>query len=563
NFARDMTQGADPRTPTAIGGVGYASYLLGAGSSGSISHQIRPANGNRYFAFYAQDDFKVSRRFTLNAGLRWDFEGGATERYDQLSAIDPLVKNPLSDKVNRDLRGGFVFAPTTLGRRAIRDTALGQVNPRIGIVFELDSKTVLRSGYGIFFGLPSYAANSGWTGGAFNSSTPWLPTLDGITLNDSLANPFPNGYNLATGRSQGLLTQIGQGLGGGWPETLKPVYNQQWNFNIQRSLGRNMVLEVAYAGNKGTKLALTHQLNQLRPEQLALGNALLQLAPNPFYGLITVGALAQPTVQQGQLLRPYPHFTGVSPSNAAWGNSNYHALQTRFERRFAQGFSLLAAYTWSKTMADGADGLWNNNGVQIIRNWYCRSCDYSISSYDQPHRFVTNVTYELPFGKGKTLGNSWNGWANAALGQWQVNGILTISEGQPLRFTTPQNTSFSFGGGQTPDVNGRDPRVSNRTVDRWFDTSVFSQPKDFTFGNMARSISSLRNAGARNLDLSIFKEFLIKERARIELRGEAFNFTNTPLFGNPGTVINTATFGLVTSQENAPRQVQLGLKIYW
>ncbi|MBI3683968.1 MAG: TonB-dependent receptor, partial [Acidobacteria bacterium] len=131
NFARDMTQGADPRTPTAIGGVGYASYLLGAGSSGSISHQIRPANGNRYFAFYAQDDFKVSRRFTLNAGLRWDFEGGATERYDQLSAIDPLVRNPLSDKVNRDLRGGFVFAPTTLGRRAIRDTALGQVNPRI------------------------------------------------------------------------------------------------------------------------------------------------------------------------------------------------------------------------------------------------------------------------------------------------------------------------------------------------------------------------------------------------------------------------------------------------
>ena len=158
--------------------------------------------------------------------------------------------------------------------------------------------------------------------------------------------------------------------------------------------------------------------------------------PNPFYGIVTVGALAQPTIQRGQLLRPFPLWNGVTATNAAYSNSNYNALQMRFEKRFSSGFSLLSSYTFSKTLSDGADGLWNNNGCQIIRNWYCRACDYSISSYDQPHRFVSNVTYELPIGKGKALGSSWNRFTDLLLGQWQMNGILTLSQGQPLRFTT-------------------------------------------------------------------------------------------------------------------------------
>lgn len=567
NFDRTMTQGPDPRTPTAIGGNGYASFLLGAGTSGAVTHQIRPANSNRYFAFYAQDDFKVGRKITVNAGLRWDFESGATERYNQLSAIDPYVKNPISDQVGFNVTGGYLFAGSTLGGRAIRSTSGKQINPRFGIVYEIDSKTVIRTGYGIFFGLPSYAASSAWTGGAYSSSTQWLPTLDGVTLNpgNTLSNPFPSGYNFPTGTSQGLLTQIGQGLTGGIPETLQPVYNQQWNFNIQRSLGNNMLLEVAYAGNKGTHLNLSSQLDQLRPEQLSAGASLLQLVSNPFYGIIpaTAGALGQPQIQLGQLLRPFPAWNGVSASNAAWGNSNYHALQTRFEKRFSNGFSALVSYTFSKTMSDGSDGLWNNNGAQIVRNWYCRSCDYSISSYDQPHRFVTNVTYELPFGRGKWIGNNWNGFLNNVLGQWQINGILTLSQGQPLRFTTAQNTSNSFGGGQTPNSTGVSAKLSGdqQTIDRWFDTSQFTTPALFTFGNMARSTAQLRNANAKNLDFSIFKQFRIQERFKVEFRGEAFNLNNTPLFGNPNTQLGSATFGMVTSQENAPRQIQFALKV--
>lgn len=506
----------------------------------------------------------MNRRLTVNAGFRWDFEGGVTERYDFIAAIDPTIRNPLSDKVGMDLRGGYLFAGDSLGRRSIRGTSPSQLNPRIGFAYSLTPKTIIRSGYGVFFGLPSYAANSAYTSGAFSSSTPWLSTLDGITPNPdvSWSNPFPTGFNLPRGRQDQLLTQVGLGLSGGWPDALKPVYNQQWNFTIQRSLREDMLFEIAYAGNKGTKLSLGAQMDQLRPELLSLGNALLDQVPNPFYGLITVGVLAQPTVQRGQLLTPYPHFNGVSATNAAYSISNYHALQSRFEKRFSKGFSLLASYTWSKTMTDGADGLWNNNGALSIRNWYCRECDYALSNYDQPHRFVTNVTYELPIGRGKLLGSGWNTLADTVFGQWQVNSILTLSKGQPLRFTTPQNTSFSFGGGQTPNTTGANADLGDKkTIDRWFDTSQFSQPADFTFGNLARTHPTLRNANAKNLDFSLFKEFRVKERAQIQLRGEAFNLTNTPLFGPPGQIVNTPTFGVVTSQENSPRQVQLGLKI--
>ncbi|MDQ6663703.1 MAG: TonB-dependent receptor [Acidobacteriota bacterium] len=567
NFERVMTQGPDPRASTAASGVGYASFLLGAGSNGaagpgggSITHQIRPSNANKYFAAYVQDDFKVSRKLAVNAGLRWDFEHGVTERYDHLAAIDPYVKNPVSAQTGLDLRGGYLFAGGSLGRRAIRNTSPRQINPRLGLVYELDPKTVVRAGYGIFYGLPSYAANSAYTSNAFQASTPWLATIDGVNVNNTLSNPFPSGYNFSNGSKDGLLSQIGQGLAGAIPDTLQPVYSQQWNFNVQRSLGRDMLLEVAYAGNRGTHLALTSQLDQLRPEQLALGNSLLQLVPNPFYGIVTAGALALPTVQQGQLLRPYPLWNGVSATNAAWSSSNYHALQTRFEKRYSKGLSVLVSYTFSKTMSDGADGLWNGTGT--IRNWYCRKCDYSISSYDQPHRFVSNVTYELPVGRGKAFGGNWNRFVDTFLGQWQMNGILTLSEGQPLRFSTAQNTSNSFGGGQTPDTTGISADLgSKRTIDRWFDTSQFLQPKDFTFGNMARSTAQLRNDNAKNIDFSIFKSFRITERIGAQFRGEAFNLMNTPLFGNPGTVLNTPAFGVVTSQENSPRQIQLGLKI--
>ena len=561
-FNRDRTQGPDPRTPTAVGGVGYAGYLLGFGT-GNITHQIRPANFNKYFAFYVQDDFKVNSKLTLNLGWRWDFEGGVTERFDRITGIDPYAKNPLADQLKLDLKGIALFAGDSLGRRQVRPTVLSQLNPRFGIAYQLNDKTVIRSGYGIFFGLPSYAASSGYTGGAFGGGTNWISTVDdnGITPSTPWSNPFPSGYTLPPGRSAGPNASLGQSLSGGWEPSLRPMYNQQWNFTIQRSLPGNAVFEVAYAGNKGTRLSQTYQFNQLNPSYLALGDQLLQQVANPFYGIISPGfALGAATVQRGNLLRPYPQYSGVSATNAGYANSNYHALQARYEKRFSLGLSFLASYTFSKTITDAADGLWNR--ADLVRSYYCRACERAVSSYDQPHRMVLNSTYELPFGKGKPLGSQWNKAVNAIAGNWQVNGIVTLSQGLPLfNFGVANNTCFCFGGTQVPDTTGASPRISNPTIDKWFNTDAFRQPATYTFGNLGRTVSAVRQSAAHNIDMSIFKSFHPVERLRVEFRAEAFNATNTPIFGLPGTVLSSPTFGVVTSQENGPRQVQMVLKI--
>jgi Carboxypeptidase regulatory-like domain len=559
-FARDLTQGPDPRVPSTLGGVGYASFLLGTGS-GAISHQVLPANANRYFGFYAQDDFKLSSKLTVNLGLRWDLETGETERHDSMSAIDLSVQNPLSRTSGLDVRGGYLFAGSSLGRHAIRDAELRKWNPRVGFAYLLNPKTVIRSGYGIFFGAAPYTANSAYVGGAFSSSTPWVGTLDGITPHDLLRNPFPSGFNLPRGSADGLLTQVGLGLNGPWPQAMMTPYNQQWNFTVQRSIGEDLVLELAYAGNKGTHLAFyTAQMDQLNPQYLTLGNQLFDQVTNPFFGQIQTGVLAQPTVQRGYLLRPFPEFNGSLANAASWGNSNYQALQARFEKRYSRGLSLLAAYTWSKTISDGVDGFWAAPWGNM-RNWYCRTCDRAISAYDQPHRFVLNATYELPFGRGKSIGSNWTGPINRILGGWQVNGILTLSVGQPIIFYTAQNTTFSYGGGQRPDSTGISPDLGGaRTISRWFDTSQILQPQPFTFGNLARN-SDVRSDNAKNLDFSLFKDFRFREKIALSVRGEAFNMLNTPLFGAPNTVLGSPTFGRVLAQENLPRQVQLGMKL--
>ena len=213
-FTRTMTQGPDPRT-AGNSGVGFASFLLGAGS-GSVTHQIRPANANHYAAFYIQDDFKVTSKLTLNIGFRWDFESGDTERYDRMTAIDPFAKNPIADQVKMDLRGIALFAGKSLGSRSIRNTDLKQWNPRFGLAYQMNSKTVIRSGYGIFFGLPSYSANSGYTGGAFSGSTSWLSTEpDGVTPKYSWSDPFPTGWTLPLGSNAGPNGLLGRSLGGG------------------------------------------------------------------------------------------------------------------------------------------------------------------------------------------------------------------------------------------------------------------------------------------------------------------------------------------------------------
>jgi len=568
-FTRAMTQGPDPRTPSATSGNGFASFLLGTGSAGQMQHQIQPALANRYFAFYAQDDFKVTRKLTLNLGLRWDVETAGTERYNRQTGMDLDVRNPMSDLVGLNLRGGYLYAGSTLGQRGIRNLYLGMWNPRFGFAYEFDSSTTIRAGYGIFYGLPPYQPTSYFTGAPFVNATPWVTSLDGITPHHLLRNPFPDRFALPQGAAGGLMSGVGFNLATALPETLIPLYNQQWNFTIQRQLANNVVLEAAYAANKGTHIpqnahvtAYQPNMNQLPEPLMAMGNQLLQLVSNPFFGHIRTGLLSQPQVQRGQLLRPFPHFDVVVPISAGWGNSSYQSMQLKLEKRFSAGLSMLASYTWSKTINDASDGYWNKVDGDM-RSWYCRRCDRSLSSYNQPNRFVFNGTYELPFGRGKSVLTGANSIVEGIAGGWQVNAIFTLSQGLPLSFDVPQNTSRSFGGGQLPDSTGNNAGLgrSNRSIARWFDTTQFRVPAEFTFGNMSRTHPTLKEDFLRQVDISIFKSFRIREALRVQFRAEAFNLTNTPVFGAPNTQLQNAQFGVINGQQNLPRQVQLALKI--
>jgi hypothetical protein len=220
----------------------------------------------------------------------------------------------------------------------------------------------------------------------------------------------------------------------------------------------------------------------------------------------------------------------------------------------------MLSYNFSKLISDGGDDVWASSA---IRNWYCRSCDRSLSVYDQRHRLVGNFTYELPFGRGKRLGAGWNKAVDAVLGGWQANGIVVIGSALPLQFSVVQNTSFSFGGNQRPDSTGVDARIPSdqRTLGRWFDTAQFRQPEQYTFGTLGRVHPTLRADRVENVDFSIFKNYSFGERAQLQFRGEAFNLLNHVIFGAPNAQVGALAFGQVTSQANSPRQVQLALKL--
>ncbi|MDX1982776.1 MAG: carboxypeptidase regulatory-like domain-containing protein, partial [Bryobacteraceae bacterium] len=453
----------------------------------------------------------------------------------------------------------WLFPEKGLPGRNLRGVQWGMVAPRVGIAYQLKPNTIIRTGFGVFYAMAPYGANHYGTS-PFGASTPWLNSLDGITPNHRLSNPFPSGVLQPEGSAGGLLSANGLGIGGPVTAEMTTPYNMQWNFTIAQQFGGQLGVEVAYAGNKGVHLPFRTgwYMDQLPYSVHRPDAGLLDLVPNPYFGLIPVGAMSTQNVQRGHLLTPYPHYPSVNFAAPGWGNSNYHSFQAKIEKRFSSGNSVVLAYTFSKLLSDGADNAWDAAGVT---DFNCRSCAKSVSPYDQRHRLVTSFTYDLPFGKGKQYGSGWNSFLNAAFGQWQINGIGTINSGLNLQFGVPQNTSFSFGGGQRPDVvAGQEAALDNPTIARWFNTDAFRLPAQYTFGTIGRMHPNLRSDRIENLDFSVFKNFRIKERVTLQFRAEWFNLTNSPIFASPNTTVGSTAFGIVTGQDNLPRQTQLALK---
>jgi hypothetical protein len=568
NFSSAFTQGPNPTVASSAAGFGFASFLLGTGDSGSISN-VQPGEfvSYHYYGGYFQDDWKVNSKLSLNLGIRYDFNAPWKERFNRINSWDGTTPVQIAGLA---LHGGLQFPGVNNLPRGQFDNDRTNFAPRFGLAYSPDKKTVVRGGFGIFFAPINGAAftSNSTPNTAFAAATQWISTVDGVTPVSYLSNPFPNGFQTAPGSSQGLLTLLGQNISTMDRGRVTP-YSEQWNFGFERTLPGQLLVNVAYAGSHGIHLFGPLNYDQLPTQDLALGSTLRSVVPNPFYGTITSGTLSTPTVALSQLLRPYPQFGAVIATNNSYGNSIYHSLQVKVERRFAKGFGFLLAYTRSKLIDDTLPSTANlgfageNFSAGSIQDYYNRRNERSVASYDTPNYLTVNGNYELPFGKGKPLlGNSRTG--NALLGGWQLNGIFNIHTGQPLGLTTSSNTAANYGSALRPNYNGAIVTNSgpiDQRLNNYFNINAFPLPAPYTLGNSGRLLPYLRAPGAVNLDLSMYKDIPLYERLRIQFRAEAFNILNHPQFDVPNTVIGSTQAGIISAQVNRPRDIQFALKL--
>jgi hypothetical protein len=560
--------GLDPLRSSSTSGSDVASFLLGLPVSGNIGLGQRLGLERRYAAWFVQDDWKVTRKLTLNLGFRQDLELASTERYNRQAYLDLGTVAPLTQQAGLNSAGALRF--TDNNTRAPENTYWHEFGPRFGFAYELRPKTVLRGGYGIFW-LPGGLEISGTSTNnpIATISTPFVSSLDnGITPKDHLANPFPNGLISPPGPALGANALIGQGVTG-YIRGEHPGYTQQWNFDIQQQISNGLAVDLAYAGSHGVGLPQTIQIDQIPDQYLSLGTTLNQQVPNPFYGLVPIGTLSQPTVARGQLLRPYPQFNGLAIGSANTGNSIYHSMQLKVTKRFSD--SLIAvAYTVSKGIGDteAVVGWLEQSGTpNSFQDANNRRLDRSLNAFDNPQRLVVAYTTALPFGKGKKLLNNSKA-LNPLVSGWEVNGIYTAESGTPLFLTTATNLTNSFGGNSRPNNNGQSAKLSgdaHARLSQWFNTSVFSQPAAFTFGNTSRTLPDVRDHGTNNFDVGLVKNnrFLHDGRMNLQFRSEFFNMFNRVRFGDPGLAFGNPQFGVITSQVNSPRRIQLSLKLLY
>jgi hypothetical protein len=531
-------------------GNAIASFLLGQVSNFSIDLQRQTIHPRaKILEFFAQDDFKITSRLTVNSGVRYTLNFPSTETENQ-GAIFNLQTQQLE----------------YLGQNGFPETArqLHKLNfgPRLGIAYRFTDKTVVRAGYGLV-----WQEQAGITTPFTIPQFPFIQTvtqrsLDGIVPAFVLSagpNVQPIPLSPDAGLGQGVFS-VDRDLGSG--------YAQQWNLAIQREISHNLVAEIAYAGSKITHIGIPDvNINQLTAEQLAQGNTLLQTVANPFFGQIprasSMGSLGDPTIPRAQLLRPFPRFTTVSLYRNNVGNTSYHALQAKLEKRLSQGLAFLVSYTRSKLIDDAGSVFDASIVTGPVANFpvadsFNRALEKDVSTGDIPNVFVASFTYDLPFGKEKFF--NFAGLADKVLGGWEIAGTVLLQSGLPFPVTQITNfNAFAGFGTQRPNIL-RDPTLPSeeRTISRWFDTSAFAVAPQFTLGNASRN--PVRGPGYRTADIAFIKRTYFGEARNFEFRTEIFNLTNTPPLANPNGVAGNAAFGTITSAGD-PRVIQFGLKL--
>jgi hypothetical protein len=559
-FGDVYTRGPLDNSPGSQGvGQNFASMLFGIPTGGGIDVNDSRAEHSPFHSLFVQDDWRIARTLTLNLGLRWEYEGPVRERYDRNSGdFDFVTTNPIDAQARANYArapipeipaasfhtiGGLTFVGRNGVPRELRPATYNAFMPRLGFAWNLTPRTVIRAGYGLYYGMLG-ADFTDISQPGFNRRTNIVASNDnGLTYAASLTNPFPAGVDQPEGASQGLMTFLGRSPGYFAADGRRP-YTQRWSYSIQFEPFSRSVVEVGYQGNRATRLRVTTDLNPIPQQYLSTSpvrddatiNYLTAAVPNPFRGIEGfrgTAFFANANTNRAQLLRPYPHF-GALETGLPAGSSWYHAATARFERRFARGFLMQANYTWSKAM-EAVEYL--NPTDQIPH--------HVISDLDRAHRFTFAGLYELPF-------FSKNRW----LGGWQVQALIQKQTGAPLNFG---NVIY----------RGTYDRleIAEPTVQRWFNTDGFERRAAAQLAQNMRTfplrLSNVRADGIRTLDISVQKNFQIFENVKVQLRGDAEGATNTPNFSPPNTAPANTLFGQVqrtqTGQEE--RRIFVGLKL--
>jgi hypothetical protein len=565
NFSSNWTRGPLDNAAASAIGQDLAGFLLGLPTSGSYEVNGARTNQAPYMAFFAQDDWRVKSNLTFNLGLRVERDFPTIERFNRsvngfdTSSASPIeaaaraayARNPIAEVPAGQFRvpGGLQFAGTN--DRNIYETKPLYFSPRFGVAWspaKLGGKTVLRAGFGIFiFPFGTLGVNQS----GFNQTTALTPTLNGfLTPAATLANPFPTGIERPTGSSQGLGTFLGRAVQYYNEAPLNP-YSIRWNLDIQREIMRNTVLEAGYVYNHSVHLGVDRRLNYIPAQYLSTSatrdqttiNQLTANVPNPFAGLIPGTTLNGSNTPRWQLLQPFPQFTGVTGQQLSNGNSFFHMLQARVERRFDSGLSFVSNVLYSKLIEKRS---YLNDALPDLEK--------RIAGEDRPWRIVFSSNYELPFGKGKKIASDSGKLVQGLVGGWTANAIYTAQPGGPLEW----GNSIYLGG---------DNKFNPRNIDQVFDTTRFvtrtTDQLDFNIRRFPTRFANLRADKVSNLDASLIKNYAVTERVKLQFRFETFNSLNRAQFAGATTSPVSSAFGTSRAQANSPRRVQMALRLAW
>jgi hypothetical protein len=522
SFSGDFTRDANNRSQT---GLGFADFLMGRVDSTTVSSFITDTFQQPGYFFYVQDDFKATQKLTLNVGIRYEYVSNARERRDGQASFNVVTGALDIVRGRNDPLPANFFKEVPINRNAPRELVAQERNdwgPRVGLAYQLTNTTVIRSGYGIFYS--SYEAGP-LSIPNMGNNPPFF--LQSNTFPVSFGVPSPIVSQLSSGLPLDALSRPAAASLFALDPGFRHPYVQHWNFSVQRDLGWNTVWEVAYAGSAGKRLYEFFDANQ-------------------------PAATADSTIPTNAR-RPRPFLGGGLTFWCSCNSSTYHSLQTKAEKRFSNGLSFLAAYTFGKSIDERSQaslGFGNSIGLRDFRS---RHAEKGRSDYDITHRFVLSHTYDLPFGRNlkgvaKVLGEG-----------WQLVGIHAFYTGVPFTVTARENFSNAGGSARpdvTPGVSTEPPQGRSRQL--WFNPAAFRNPTAGKWGNAGKNILSY--PGTISVDLSVFKNFPLTENTKLQFRTEFFNLPNHPNFRGLTTGFDSPSVGQLTSSQPG-RQIQFALKL--